>query len=126
MIVKTDAAHVHAPSPGSSVLAGKSLVASDTSGDPAESATIYPQQVGTRFAQYPPDATHAESAIHERHKVTMLTYAVIFLVIALIAAIFGFGGIAASAAGIAQILFWVFLAVALVTFVMSIVRKSPK
>jgi uncharacterized membrane protein YtjA (UPF0391 family) len=55
----------------------------------------------------------------------MLAYAVIFLVIALIAALFGFGGIAASAAGIAQILFWVFLAIALVTFVMSIVRKSP-
>ena len=35
----------------------------------------------------------------------MLHYAVVFLVIALIAAVFGFGGIAAGAAGIAKILF---------------------
>ena len=34
----------------------------------------------------------------------MLHYAVVFFVIALIAALFGFGGIAASASGIAQIL----------------------
>jgi uncharacterized membrane protein YtjA (UPF0391 family) len=39
---------------------------------------------------------------------TMLHYAVVFFVIALIAAVFGFGGIAASAVGIAKILFVVF------------------
>ena len=38
----------------------------------------------------------------------MLHYAVVFFVIALIAALFGFGGIAASAAGIAKILFVLF------------------
>ena len=38
----------------------------------------------------------------------MLHYAVVFFVIALIAALFGFGGIAASAVGIAKILFIVF------------------
>lgn len=46
----------------------------------------------------------------------MLHYAVVFLVIALIAAVFGFGGIAASAVGIAKILFVVFLILAVVTF----------
>jgi len=35
----------------------------------------------------------------------MLTWAILFLVLALIAAIFGFGGIASAFAGIAQILF---------------------
>ena len=39
----------------------------------------------------------------------MLHYAVVFFVIALIAALFGFGGIAAGAAGIAKILFVVFI-----------------
>jgi uncharacterized membrane protein YtjA (UPF0391 family) len=39
----------------------------------------------------------------------MLHYAIVFLVIALIAALFGFGGIAAGATEIAQILFVVFL-----------------
>ena len=36
----------------------------------------------------------------------MLHYALVFLVIALIAAVFGFGGIASGAMGIAKILFW--------------------
>ena len=39
----------------------------------------------------------------------MLHYSVVFLVIALIAAVFGFGGIAAGAVEIAKILFFVFL-----------------
>lgn len=46
----------------------------------------------------------------------MLHYAVVFLVIALIAAVFGFGGIAASAVGIAKILFIVFLILAVAAF----------
>ncbi|HEY8047730.1 MAG TPA: DUF1328 domain-containing protein [Ramlibacter sp.] len=46
----------------------------------------------------------------------MLHYAIIFLVIALIAALFGFGGIAAGAVGIAKILFFVFIIMAIVAF----------
>jgi uncharacterized membrane protein YtjA (UPF0391 family) len=42
-----------------------------------------------------------------------------FLVIALIAALFGFGGIAAGAAGIAKVLFVVFLIGAVVAFLMN-------
>jgi uncharacterized membrane protein YtjA (UPF0391 family) len=42
----------------------------------------------------------------------MLRWAAIFLVIALVAAVFGFGGIASDAAGIAKILFVVFLVLA--------------
>ncbi|WP_427912377.1 DUF1328 domain-containing protein [Ramlibacter sp. MMS24-I3-19] len=49
----------------------------------------------------------------------MLHYAVICLVIALIAAVFGFGGIAASAVGIAKILFFVFIVLALIGFVLG-------
>jgi uncharacterized membrane protein YtjA (UPF0391 family) len=40
----------------------------------------------------------------------MLRWSVIFFVIAIIAAIFGFGGIAEGAADIAKVLFFVFLA----------------
>ncbi len=39
----------------------------------------------------------------------MLKWAAIFFVISLIAALFGFTGIAAGAAGIAQFLFWIFV-----------------
>jgi uncharacterized membrane protein YtjA (UPF0391 family) len=45
----------------------------------------------------------------------MLGWALTFLVIAIIAAVFGFGGIAATASSIAQILFVVFLALFLVS-----------
>lgn len=53
----------------------------------------------------------------------MLHYAVVFFVIALIAAVFGFGGIAAGAVEIAKILFFVFLVIAAITFIMSLIRK---
>jgi uncharacterized membrane protein YtjA (UPF0391 family) len=48
----------------------------------------------------------------------MLHYAVVFLIIALIAAVFGFGGVAAGAAGMAKILFVIFLIGAVVSFLM--------
>jgi uncharacterized membrane protein YtjA (UPF0391 family) len=52
----------------------------------------------------------------------MLHYAVVFLVIALVAALFGFGGIAAGAVEIAKILFFIFVVLAVVTFIVSLVR----
>jgi uncharacterized membrane protein YtjA (UPF0391 family) len=50
----------------------------------------------------------------------MLRYALIFLVVAIIAAIFGFGGIASAATGIAVILFWVFVAMFLISLILGI------
>ena len=52
----------------------------------------------------------------------MLHWSLVFLVIALIAAVLGFGGIAGAAAGIAKILFFVFLVVWLVSFLIG--RRS--
>lgn len=54
----------------------------------------------------------------------MLHYAVVFLVIALIAAVLGFGGIAASAAGIAKLLFYIFAALAVASFLLGFFRSS--
>ena len=54
----------------------------------------------------------------------MLHYAVVFLVIALIAAVLGFGGIAAEAAGIAKLLAFVFVAMAVAAFVVAFARKA--
>jgi uncharacterized membrane protein YtjA (UPF0391 family) len=45
----------------------------------------------------------------------MLSWAFLFLVLALAAALLGFGGIAASAASIAQVLFFVFLVLLVVS-----------
>jgi len=46
----------------------------------------------------------------------MLHYAVVFLVIALIAAVLGFGSLAGLAAEIAKLLFVIFLALCIVSF----------
>jgi uncharacterized membrane protein YtjA (UPF0391 family) len=48
---------------------------------------------------------------------SILRWAVIFLVIALVAALFGFTGIATAAAGIAKFLFFLFLIVCIVLFI---------
>ena len=53
----------------------------------------------------------------------MLYYAVVFFIIALIAAFFGFGGSTVGAAGIAKDLFVVFLLGAVVSFLMSLGRR---
>lgn len=46
---------------------------------------------------------------------TMLSWSITFLILAVIAAVLGFGGIAGAAAGIAKILFFVFLALLIVS-----------
>jgi uncharacterized membrane protein YtjA (UPF0391 family) len=47
----------------------------------------------------------------------MFPWAIAFFVIALIAAVFGFAGLAVSAAGIAKIIFFVALILAIVSFI---------
>ncbi len=54
----------------------------------------------------------------------MLHYTVVFFVIALIAALFGFCGIAASAIEIGKILFFVFLVLAVVSYLFGSRRKN--
>ena len=53
----------------------------------------------------------------------MLSWAITFLVIALIAAVLGFGGIAGAAVGIAKILFFVFLVLCVLFFFLG--RRAP-
>jgi uncharacterized membrane protein YtjA (UPF0391 family) len=54
----------------------------------------------------------------------MLRWAVVFFVVALIAAVFGFLGIAAAAVSIAKILFFVFLVLFLVSLVGGLLRRA--
>jgi len=54
-----------------------------------------------------------------------LNWTVVFLIIALVAAFFGWGGIATTAAGMAKILFFVFLAVFLLSLVAGMFRGQP-
>jgi uncharacterized membrane protein YtjA (UPF0391 family) len=54
---------------------------------------------------------------------TMLYYAIVFFVIALIAAALGFGGIAGAATGIAKILFFVFLILFIASLIFGGLRR---
>jgi uncharacterized membrane protein YtjA (UPF0391 family) len=54
----------------------------------------------------------------------MLGWAITFLIVAIVAAIFGFGGIASASAGIAQILFFIFVALFVVTLILRVVRGT--
>lgn len=54
----------------------------------------------------------------------MLRYAVVFFIIALIAAVFGFTGIAAGAVSIAKVLFFIFLLIAAVTLLLGLFGKG--
>ena len=53
----------------------------------------------------------------------MLYWAAVFFIIALVAAIFGFGGIAAGAAEIGKVLFFIFLIVFAVTFIFGLMSR---
>lgn len=55
----------------------------------------------------------------------MLYWAVVFFVIAIVAAFFGFGGVASAASGIAQVLFFIFVIIFLIALVMGLVRRRP-
>ena len=54
--------------------------------------------------------------------IVMLRWALGFLIVAIIAAIFGYGGIATGAADVARVLFFVFLVVFFVSLIMGLVR----
>jgi uncharacterized membrane protein YtjA (UPF0391 family) len=55
----------------------------------------------------------------------MLGWALTFLAVAIIAAVFGFGGIASASAGIAQVLFFIFIMLFLVAMIARAVRGKP-
>jgi uncharacterized membrane protein YtjA (UPF0391 family) len=55
---------------------------------------------------------------------SLLHYAIIFLVVALIAAAVGFGGVAGVAMEGARLLFWIFIVLFVISLVASLVRRG--
>lgn len=54
----------------------------------------------------------------------LLHYAIVFLVVALIAAFFGFGGVAGTAMDGARILFWVAIILFVISLVANFIRRA--
>ncbi len=53
----------------------------------------------------------------------MLYWALVFFVIAIIAAVFGFGVLAAASAGIAKLLFFIFVVLFVISLIAGLVRR---
>lgn len=58
----------------------------------------------------------------QRKEKVMLRWALVFFIVALLAAVFGFFGIAGAAAGIAKFLFFAFLILAVVSIIANAVQ----
>jgi len=56
----------------------------------------------------------------------MLRWALIFFVVSMVAAAFGFGGISSSAAGMAEILFYVFIILFVGSLLMGLASRGDK
>lgn len=86
--------------------------------------------LGLACVLQPMDTTNVEPHIagptRLRGGTAMLGYAIAFFIVALVAAFFGFGSIAAGAAGIAKILFFIFLALAIVSLVSGMMRGGRR
>jgi len=55
---------------------------------------------------------------------SLLHYAIIFLIVALVAAFFGFGGVAGTAMGGAQLLFWAAIVLFIISAVIGLIRRA--
>jgi uncharacterized membrane protein YtjA (UPF0391 family) len=55
----------------------------------------------------------------------MLYWALVFFLVAVLAGIFGFGGITAAALGISKILFFVFLVLFVISLVLGLKGRRP-
>jgi uncharacterized membrane protein YtjA (UPF0391 family) len=56
----------------------------------------------------------------------VLYWAVVFFIVAIVAAIFGFGGIAAGAVDIAKILFFIFIVLFVLSFIFGLIRRGGR
>ncbi len=54
----------------------------------------------------------------------LLHWAVVFLVVAIVAALFGFGGVAGTAMEGAKLLFWVAIVFLVISLVLGLIRRA--
>ena len=55
----------------------------------------------------------------------LLYWAIVFLVIAVVAALFGFGGVAGTAMEGAKIIFWIAVVLLVISLVFGFMRRGP-
>lgn len=86
-------------------------------------------QFGT-FRSASPGTSHRAHAFSDHSEIgetlmgNLLHYAIVFLVVAIIAALFGFGGVAGTAMEGARLLFWVAIVLFVIALVGNFVRRA--
>jgi uncharacterized membrane protein YtjA (UPF0391 family) len=75
--------------------------------------------------QFPATLALGFPDVFENQPISMLRWIITFLVVAIIAGLFGFTGVAGAATDIARILFYIFLVLLLVAVVAGLFRGSP-
>jgi uncharacterized membrane protein YtjA (UPF0391 family) len=56
----------------------------------------------------------------------VLYWALVFFIVSIVAAIFGFGGISAGAVDIAKILFFIFIVLFVLSFIFGLIRRGGR
>ncbi len=56
----------------------------------------------------------------------MLSWALFFFIFAVVAGVLGFGGLAATSAGIAQVLFYIFVGLFVLSLLMRLAKKGDE
>ncbi|KVE36629.1 hypothetical protein WS68_04080 [Burkholderia sp. TSV86] len=88
-----------------------------------QSKTQHENPAANQARATPDQAAGSAATINVSTEESMLRYALVFFIVAIVAALFGFGGIAAGAAEIAKILFYLFAVIFIVTLLLGIVRR---
>ena len=80
--------------------------------------------MGCSRGTFPPTPAFVVASLTQLEGMIVLYWALIFLLIAIVAGALGFGGIAGASAGIAQILFFVFLVLLIGSLIMHFMRRA--
>jgi len=82
----------------------------------------------TKLQARPYGASLRDAYARGLHKLgaSVIYWAIVFLIIALVAAFLGFFGVATAAAGIAKILFYIFLIMFLVSLIVGVSRRGTR
>jgi uncharacterized membrane protein YtjA (UPF0391 family) len=64
--------------------------------------------------------------IEQKGEVIMLYWSIVFFIVSIVAALFGFGGISAATSDIAQILFFIFAVLFIVSLIFTLARKGDR
>ena len=83
------------------------------------------EQAANRYSGFLSIWHKAEKFTNIAKEDIMLYWALVFFIVSIIAAVFGFGGISAASAGVAKILFYIFLVLFILSLIFGFIKRPP-